>query len=109
MAQAGMRLRQEGKVPEGCGTGEGMLGRCERAVIVAHPQQCVGHQDRDASQPTLVAKGGGKCVRFAQVDEDLSILSECKEGTVESKGEPQIDGLFLYVALVGAMLQGDQR
>ena len=55
----------------------------------------------------MVAEGCGKRVRFAQVDEVLSVLSEQEEGRVEV--EPQVDGLPLGVAHVGEMLEGDQR
>jgi hypothetical protein len=59
------------------------------------------------SQPPLVAEGSGKRVRFAMVDEALSVLAELKEGSAEV--EPQIDGLLVCVAPVGEMLEGDQR
>jgi hypothetical protein len=55
----------------------------------------------------LVAKGCGKRFRFVQVDKDLSMLSEHKEGIVQV--EPQIDGLLLGLAHGREMLEGDQR
>ena len=55
----------------------------------------------------MVAKGGGKRVRFAQVDEGLSVLSERKEGRVEV--ESQIDSLLAGVTHVGEVLEGSQR
>src|SRR5262245_44886228 len=107
MAQAHLCLRQEGEVPKDCSEVKGVLGRCECAGIVAHPQQRVRHQDGEVSQPTLVVKGGSKRFGFAQVDEALSVLSEHKEGNVE--GVPQVDGLLLCLTPIGQMLQGDQR
>src|SRR5215813_15033263 len=95
MAQAHLRLRQEEEVPEGGGEGKGALGGCEGAGIVAHHQQRVRYQDGEVSQPTLVAKGGSKRFGFAQVDEDLSMLSEHKEGKV--KVVPQVESLLLCV------------
>ena len=75
------------------------MGGCERAGIVTHHQQRVRHQDGEVSQPKLVVKGGSKRFGFAQVDEDLSMLSEHKEGKVEVV--PQVDGLLLGVRQVG--------
>jgi hypothetical protein len=51
-------MRHEGEVPKGGSEGKGTLAGGERAVIVAHGPQRVGHVDGDASQASLVAEGG---------------------------------------------------